>query len=103
MAAKKVIWSIRAQQDRIAILEYWINRNKSKTYSQKLYHLFNQAVDLIAEHPHIGRPTSFQNVKFKVVRKYQIFYEELQDRIEILLIWDSRRNPETLEKIIKNK
>lgn len=73
MAQKKVIWSIRAQQDRIAILEYWINRNKSKTYSGKLYHLFNQAVDLIAEHPNIGRSTSFQNVKYKVVRKYKNF------------------------------
>jgi plasmid stabilization system protein ParE len=103
MAQKKVIWSIRAQQDRIAILEYWITRNKSKAYSEKLYHLFNQAVELIADHPTIGRPTSFQNVKYKVVRNYQIFYEEFQDRIDILLIWDSRRNPEQLGTVLQNE
>lgn len=30
MAQKQVIWSVRAQQDRMAILEYWIERNKLK-------------------------------------------------------------------------
>jgi len=101
VAKKQVIWSIRAQQDRIAILEYWIERNNSKTYSRKLFVLFIQATDLISDHPKIGKPTNYENVRFKIVRDYLLFYEEMEDRIEILLVWDSRQNPDRLEKLLK--
>lgn len=101
MAKKQVIWSVRAQQDRIAILEYWIKRNNSKTFSEKLFVLFNQAADLVSDHPKIGKPTNYGNVRFKVVRDYLLFYEDIENRIEILLIWDSRQNPEKLGKLLK--
>ena len=101
MAKKQVIWSIRAQQDRIAILKYWIERNKSKTYSRKLFLLFNQAADLIADYPQIVKPANYGNVRFKIVRDYLLFYEEMKDRIEILLVWDSRQNPDKLDKLLK--
>ena len=34
--AKQVIWSLRAQNDKKEILDYWKQRNKSNTYSKKL-------------------------------------------------------------------
>lgn len=34
--ARKVKWTIKAQQERKDILQYWVNRNKSSTYSKKL-------------------------------------------------------------------
>jgi plasmid stabilization system protein ParE len=101
VAKKQVIWSIKAQQDRVAILEYWIERNKSKTYSKKLFVLFNQAADLISEHPKIGMPTNYGNVRFKIVRDYLLFYEEMENRIEILLVWDSRQDPDKLDDLLK--
>jgi plasmid stabilization system protein ParE len=101
VAKKQVIWSIRAQQDRIAILEYWIERNKSKTYPKKLLVLFNQAADLISDHPKIGKPTNYGNVRFKIVRDYLLFYEEMENRIEILLVWDSRQDPDKLDRLLK--
>lgn len=52
--AKKLIWSKQALQDRKDILDYWINRNKSKTYSIRLNNLFIDAIKIIAEHPNIG-------------------------------------------------
>ena len=103
MAKKPVIWSLKAQQDRIAILDYWIKRNKSKTYSKKFFLLFNQAADLIAEHPSIGKPTNYKNVRIKVVRDYLLIYEELESRIEMLMIWDSRQSPEKVDKLMKKK
>jgi len=94
--AKQIIWSFKAQTDRKRILQYWIERNQSKSYSQKLYRLFQEAVRLIASYPNIGTPTSFGQVRSKVVRDYQIFYEEAGDAIHILTIWDSRQDPEKL-------
>jgi toxin YoeB len=101
VAKKQVIWSIRAQQDRISILEYWIVRNKSKTYSSKLFMLFKQAVDLISDHPRIGKPTKYGNVRFKIVRDYLLFYEEMEDSIEILLVWDGRQNTDKLDDLLQ--
>ncbi|MEP6700726.1 MAG: type II toxin-antitoxin system RelE/ParE family toxin [Bacteroidota bacterium] len=55
--AKQIIWSLQAQKDRKEILLYWRIRNQSTTYSKKLNQLFKKAVQLLAEHPHIGRRT----------------------------------------------
>ncbi|SKB59804.1 toxin YoeB [Salegentibacter holothuriorum] len=96
--AKKVIWSLRAQNDRKEILEYWIKRNKSKVYSRKLAKLFRQAEKLITNYPEIGKPTDSKNVRIKVVRDYLLIYEIKKNQIFILTIWDSRQNPEKLEK-----
>lgn len=99
--AKRIIWSFQAQTDRKQILQYWIERNQSKVYSQKLYRLFQEAVKLISQHPNIGTPTEFGKVKSKVVREYQVFYEEIEHSIHILTIWDSRQDPEKLSDKLK--
>jgi len=95
---KQVIWSIKAQNDRKEILQYWINRNKSTEYSKKLFNLFQEAVKLLVKHPTIGSPTEFGSVRSKIVRDYQIFYRDSADAIHILAIWDSRQDPEKLKE-----
>jgi len=92
--AKQIIWTYRAQQDRIEILCYWRKRNKSNIYSKKLNLLFKKAILLIAVHPHIGRSTTMAGVRVKLVRDYLIFYEVNEGQIFILSIWDNRKNPE---------
>jgi toxin YoeB len=99
--AKKLIWSKQALQDRKDILDYWINRNKSKTYSIRLNNLFIDAIKIIAEHPNIGIATDFENVKGKLVKDYYIFYQEKQDLIHILTIWDCRQSPDKIHKKVK--
>ncbi len=99
--AKSIIWSHRALNDRKQILHYWKVRNQSNAYSIKLNLLFKKAIQLIATHPYIGRKTDIENIRAKVIRDYLIIYEETENRIEILTIWDNRRNPEELKKNIK--
>lgn len=96
--AKRIIWSLRAQNDRKEILEYWINRTKSTSYSKKLDLLFRDALRIIGEYPQIGKPTNDQTARIKIVRDYLLIYEEFQDSIFLLTIWDSRQNPKKLEK-----
>ena len=95
--AKKIIWSRRSQNDRIDILEYWIRRNRSQTYSEKLNKLFKEAVKQIADYPEIGKPSDNKNIRIKVVRDYLILYELKDKQITILTIWDSRQDPEKLK------
>lgn len=95
--AKEIVWSRKALNDRKNILNYWIDRNESNAYSLKLNELFKQAVLLIAEHPGIGKPTTLKNIKVKIVRDYFIFYQETNQEIYIISIWDTRQSPAKLK------
>ena len=91
--AKEIRWSVRADQERLDILQYWTNRNKSISFSLKLGELFREAVDLISYSPESGKPTQHPLVRIKIVRDYLIYYHVGDTYIQIITIWDSRRNP----------
>jgi len=93
---RKIIWSIRAREDRKAIFGYLNLRNGSSLYSKKLNHIFNETISFLSEHPQIGRRTVLENVHVKVIRDYLIIYEITETEIIIHTIWDGRRNPDDL-------
>lgn len=72
MAKRKVIWTYKANLERKNILEYWIIRNQSKTFSIKLNKLILYNIKLLSEQPAIGRKTDIDNVRVKIVRDYLI-------------------------------
>ena len=94
--AKKIIWSLRAIQERKEIYSYWLQRNMSEIYSNKLDHIFEAAAEFIATNPSLGRPTQKPNVRVKIVRDYFLIYEIQDDKLIVLTIWDNRRNPDKL-------
>lgn len=98
MAKREIIWSLRAKNDRIKILEFWIENNKSSFYSRKLNNLFKEAAKFISEYPTVGKLTEDKKSRIKIVRDYLIIYEVQKSAIVILTIFDSRRNPESLKK-----
>lgn len=91
MAKRKIVWTQKANFERKDILEYWINKNKSKIYSMKLNKLFIESLKILSEHPNIGRQTSDNNTRVRIVRDYLIFYEVTKTEIIIQSIWDGRR------------
>ena len=54
MAKRKIVWSNRAKNRLYGILEFYIERNKSKSYSIKLYKLLNKEVKLLLKYPDLG-------------------------------------------------
>ena len=91
--AQRVIWSPSAERDLHKILEYWINRNKSITYSKKLLARFIGYSKLLKLKNNIGKRTDLPNVRQAIVGDYSIFYEISKTHINILRIWDNRQNP----------
>ena len=67
--AKQIVWSRKAQNELLEILEYWVNRNKSNTFSLKLNCLIDEQLKLILEFPKIKRKTDIDNVYIKVIYK----------------------------------
>jgi addiction module RelE/StbE family toxin len=99
--AKQIIWSLRAQKDKKEILTYWLQRNKSNQYSKKLNQLFKDSIQLLREHPYVGKSTDDNSVRIKIVKEYLLIYEVTETSIIILSIWDGRQNPSKLGDILK--
>ena len=88
MAARKIIWTQKANIERRDILEYSIDRNKSKKFSIKLNKLIVGTIKQIAENPGIGRKTNLENIRVKIIRDYLLFYEFDENYLKILTLWD---------------
>ncbi|WP_312390780.1 type II toxin-antitoxin system RelE/ParE family toxin [Chryseobacterium sp.] len=95
--AKRIIWSEKAKNELTDILKYWINRNKSKSFSIKLNNLIKEHLELISEFPETGRKTDIINVYVKIVQKYLLYYEVIDDCIYILTIRHGSKNPKTIK------
>jgi toxin YoeB len=98
---KQIIWTKSALNEKLQILDYWKNRNKSTIYSKHLNQLFNNTIVLINENTTIGRHTEINGIKNIIVKYYLLFYEETKDAIVILHKWDSRRNPNDIKYKLK--
>ena len=91
--AKKIIWTKPAQQSRVRILNFWIENNKSNSYSIKLQKLFKEHLKLLLKYPEIGIISDFENIRILLVRDYNIYYTIEDHDILILAIRDARQNP----------
>jgi len=95
--AKEIRWSVKADNDRIEILEYWIKRNKSSVYSNKLNNWFTSKIGLLSTFPELGKATNIPSIRIKIIREYSIYYQVTDDYIEVLTIWHNKRDPQKFE------
>ena len=72
---RNVIWSPEAETELYNILVYWIYRNRSTAYSIRLEEAIQQNIQAIVLNPEIGRLTTRQNIRLKLVENYWIVYE----------------------------
>lgn len=100
--AKRLVWSPIGKAIRKEILQYWIRRNKSKRYSKKLNTLFEESAQQIADFPYSGISISGKVYRGKLVKDYYLLYKIKDDSIEILFIWDTRKDPADLLNLVKN-
>lgn len=93
MAQKRVIWSPRASTEFKDILEFYLKRNGSPTYSLKLLETVDTMIGLLQDHPHLGRNTSDADARVISFSHFLLFYDETETELNILSIWDNRQNP----------
>lgn len=87
--------------DLIDILEFYIKRNLSNTYSIKLNSKINKDVKALIKNPFLGKPTEYESVRCLVTANHEVIYEVIEQDILIVMIWDCHRNPE--EKMIDKR
>ncbi len=96
--AKNIKWSKQAAADRIQILDYWFKRIGNKTYSKKLDNNLRKVILALSKHPLMGKNSEAHGMRCFVKGNYQVYYQVRTHCIELLHIWDSRRNPEEFDK-----
>ncbi len=79
-------------------MNYYIGRNKSAVYSNKLNSKITKSLKLIGQNPLIGIKSEIESVRALITGDYQIIYETIDNIIIVVMIWDCRRDPE--DKII---
>ena len=97
--AKSIRWSPEAVADRVQILNYWNIKTGNKRYSIYLDNTFKEIVSSIKKFSKIGRvyhDLPDKNIRYLIKDYYQFFYRETLDSIDILHVWDTRRDPESL-------
>lgn len=99
MATRKIIWSPLSKIRLYEILDFFNQRNKSNTYSQKLYRTFREELSILKLQPEIGVKTNFDNTRGLIVGDYVLFYEIEEKQINVLTVLDSRQNPKDLKII----
>lgn len=101
MAQRKIIWTETAARQRRSILEYWLQRNKSPTYSLKLLRLSNEKADLIAKNPLLYKTAEFPDTHVSAMGHFSMFYKITEDAIIITAFWDNRQDPKKLLELLK--
>ncbi|HNX54895.1 MAG TPA: type II toxin-antitoxin system RelE/ParE family toxin [Prolixibacteraceae bacterium] len=95
--AKRIIWTESADKAFIRILEFYVEQNGSKTYSRKLNKEVQALLSVISKQPLIGIKTEKVGFRVLIRSNYKIFYEIVETKIIIHLIWDCRQNPEDIK------
>ena len=103
MAKRNVIWTRTADIQFVGILEYWVNRNKSNTYSKKLLKLVTQRTKQIAKNPLAFKKADFKDTRVASLGNFSIFYKSTNEEIIITAFWDNRQNPKKLLKILESR
>ena len=94
MVRIKVEWSLDARLDLYDVLEFYRIRNGNSLYSKKLNNKIDKSVKLLIKNPFIGKPTEEPSIRALITGDYQIIYEVFEKLIVIIMIWDTRRDPE---------
>lgn len=97
MVKRKIVWSNRANIKLFEILDFYKKRNKSTTFSKKLFKKFVSEISLLVEQPELGVKTDIDNVRGLIVDNFILYYEIYTDLIVIHTVWDCRQNPESLK------
>ena len=96
MAERVVIWTYTAKEQRRSILKYWIVKNGSTVYAQKLIRLITERTKVIAHHHDAFMSTDFNNVRVSTLGHFNIFYKYNSNQLIIMAFWDNRQNPQSL-------
>lgn len=101
MAKRIVVWTETAVRQRREILEYWVKRNGTTTYAEKLIKLIAEHIKVIQSNPRLYKETDFPDTYVSALGHFSLFYKFNKDLLIITAFWDNRQDPEKLLNILR--
>lgn len=103
MVKRTVVWTKTAAQQRREILKYWVRRNGTTTYAEKLIKLTAEQIKVIQSNPKLFKKANFPDTHVSALGHFSIFYKFTKDFLIITAFWDNRQDPKKLLDILKKK
>ncbi len=89
---RRIVWLENAKNDLKDIVLYYNERNGSTVYSRKLVNVLKSSLLLLETNPFLGiKVKNKENYRVLIIKNYKVFYKILLNRIEIMLVWDTRQ------------
>lgn len=98
--ALQIVWSPISIEQLNAILIYWVNRNSSLHFSQKLYQRVKKTLKILAIHPESGKLTEITDIRAKIIHHYILFYSFNDETLNVVAFCDMRRDPDFISTLI---
>lgn len=98
---KRIGWSPLGLDKYIKTIQFLITLHNSNKYALKLDKAIKTVFKLIKNNNEIGRKTEYNNYRFWIIDNYKLIYEITEESIIVHSLFDTRSNPDKLEKIIK--
>lgn len=95
--AKRLVWSVRSRKELFDILSYWNKRIGNRRYSKKLYTEIRRKMQSVLKFNDIGKVASKKDIRYVVIKDYLLFYKIGKSSVEIISVWDNRRDPKDLK------
>ncbi len=101
MAKRNVVWTETAARQRREILKYWVKRNGTALYAEKLIKLTSKHIKLILSNPSLFKKADYPETHISVMGHFSIYYKVTKDYIIITAFWDNRQDPKKLLELLR--
>ncbi|MFC6268513.1 type II toxin-antitoxin system RelE/ParE family toxin [Frigoriflavimonas asaccharolytica] len=95
-----VKWTPEAEEQYYKNLDFWIENNKSSTYSEKIIEEVIYMESLLIANPLIGiivENTNNEVRRVLILTNFALYYRLKNEVIEILTFWGNKMNPKDLK------
>ena len=100
MAKRKIVWTETSAKQRREILRYWTERNKSKSYAEKLIEITVKHLKVISKNPEAFKESEIDKVRESAMGHFSLYYKITTNQIIVMAFWDNRQDPKKLFKAI---
>jgi|NOAtaT_7_FD_contig_51_5180773_length_931_multi_1_in_0_out_0_2 plasmid stabilization system protein ParE len=101
MAKRTVIWTETAAKQRREILKYWVKRNGTTTYAEKLIKITADHLKIIKNNPNAFKKADYPSTRISVFGHFSILFKNTDQTIIVTAFWDNRQDPKRLLEILK--
>jgi plasmid stabilization system protein ParE len=96
MAERIVVWTETATRQRREILKYWVTRNGTTTYAERLIKLTARQIKIISKNPFSFKKADYPDTHVSAMGHFSVFYKITSEKIIITAFWDNRQDPKKL-------